>query len=173
MRPSGKYTVINPNDPSALAICDLCGLRFNHRDLRWNFQWAGTHLFNTHSLRCWRCADVPQEQFRTVILPSDPPPIINARTENFAYEEQTVRILEYNSPDNPPWGAGPQTLRCNQNGETERILQYIPYPAGVVAPPNPPPPSPIPPWPPLPPNYLTSESGIVLISEGGEILVAG
>jgi len=31
--------------------------------------------------------DVPQEQLRTIILPPDPPPILNARPPNFAYEE--------------------------------------------------------------------------------------
>ena len=83
------------------------------------------------------------------MLPPDPLPILNARVPNYAYEEQTVRIVEYNSPDNPPWGAGPQLIRCLEDGETTRILQYIPYPPGVVAPPNPPPASLVPPWPPL------------------------
>lgn len=89
-------------------------------------QWSGTHLYNTGSLVCTagNCLDVPQEQLRTIILPPDPPPLQNSRVPNFAYEEQTIRITEYNSPKNPPWGAGPQMIRCLQNGETTRILQY-------------------------------------------------
>ena len=125
MEPAGKYVKTNPQDPAAYAICDLCGLRFNHHDLRWNMQWSGTHIYNTGSLRCWRCVDVLQEQLRTILLPEDPAPILNARVENFAYEEQTARLTEFNAPQNPPWGAGPQMLRCLQNGETVRILQYI------------------------------------------------
>lgn len=134
MRPAGKYVRTNPQDPSAYAICDECGLRVNFRDLRWNYEWAGTHLYNTHSLRCWRCADVPQEQNRTIILPSDPPPIINARTENFAYEEQTIRITQrggapltqFAKPaSQPPWNAGPQRIRCLEgaNANIPRIIQ--------------------------------------------------
>ena len=124
MEPSGKYTSVNPSDPAGFAICDLCGLRFNHHDLRWNYQWAGTTIYNTRSLRCWRCVDVPQEQLRTIILPPDPMPIIEARVENFSYEEQTARITQFAGPKEPPWGAGPAMIRCLQNGETPRILQY-------------------------------------------------
>jgi hypothetical protein len=87
MEPAGKYVKTNPADPAAYAICDLCGLRFNHHDLRWNFQWTGAKLYNTQSLRCWRCIDVPQEQLRSIVLPPDPVPILNARVENFEYEE--------------------------------------------------------------------------------------
>lgn len=82
---------------------------------------------NTGALVCTtgnRCYDKPFEQLRTIILPPDPPPVQNARTENFAYDEQTVRILEYNAPQNPPWGAGPQTLRALQDGITERLLEF-------------------------------------------------
>ncbi len=134
MRPAGKYTRTDPQAPSAYGICDLCGLRFNHRDLRWNYEWAGTHIYNTHSLRCWRCADVPFELNRTILLPPDPPPIINARTENFAYEEQTIRITQrggapltqFAKPaSQPPWNAGPQRIRCLEgaNANIPRIIQ--------------------------------------------------
>ena len=34
-----------------------------------------------------RCFDIPNEQLRTIILPPDPPPILNARVPNFAYAE--------------------------------------------------------------------------------------
>lgn len=124
MEPSGKFTRVNPSSPEAFGICDLCGLRFNHVDLRWNYQWAGTRLYNTGSLRCWRCVDVPQEQLRSIILPSDPVPILNARVENFAYEEQTPRITQYAGSGEPPYGAGPAMIRCLQNGTIPRILQY-------------------------------------------------
>lgn len=133
MEPAGKYVRTNQTDPEAYGICDLCGLRFNHRDLRWNFEWSGIKLYNTHSLRCWRCVDVPQEQLRTIILPPDPPPIINARTENFYYEEQTVLIAQFaiGAPKQPtpnaqpPWGAGPQLVLCTQDGEMSLIMQYL------------------------------------------------
>jgi hypothetical protein len=50
--------------------------------------------------------------------------MVNSRVPNFAYEEQTVRIIEYNAPTNPPSGAGPQTVRALQGGEVPRLLEY-------------------------------------------------
>ena len=132
MEPTGKYTVVDPRDPAAFAICDLCGLRFNHRDLRWNHEWGGVKIYNTRSLRCWRCEDVPQEQLRSIVLPPDPLPILNARVENFAYEEQTVMIAQFGGTgqqpypgSQPPWAAGPQLLLCDQSGEVPLLVQYL------------------------------------------------
>lgn len=123
-RPQSKYVRVDPNNPEGAGECDRCGCWFQLVELQWQMQWSGTHLYNTGSLVCDGCLDIPQEQLRTIILPPDPLPLINARVPNFAYEEQTVRITEYNSPKNPPWGAGPQMIRCLQNGETTRILQF-------------------------------------------------
>lgn len=124
-RPHGKYARVSTNNPEAFAICDRCGFVRNMSDLIWQDAWAGTHLYRIQTLVCSdRCYDVPQEQLRTIILPPDPPPVLNARVPNYAYEEQTARIVEYNTPQNPPWGAGPQLLRCLQNGEVVRILEY-------------------------------------------------
>ena len=150
-RPQSKYVRVDPKDPFAAGECSRCGRWFQQRELQWQFAWGGSKLFNTGLLVCTTgdCLDIPNEQLRSLVLPPDPLPILNARVPNYAYEEQTVRIVEYNSPDNPPWGAGPQLIRCLEDGETTRILQYIPYPPGVVAPPNPPPASLVPPWPPL------------------------
>jgi ribosomal protein L40E len=124
-RPQSKYVRVNANSPEAAGQCDRCGHWYQQRSLEWQFEWSGTHIYNTHVLVCRKCLDIPQEQFRTIVLPPDPPPIINARPPNFAYEEQTVRIVQFAGPNEPPWGAGPQTLRCLQDGETPRILQYL------------------------------------------------
>jgi hypothetical protein len=131
MRPHGKYARVDPTNPSAFAICDLCGLNFNLRDTRFNFEWAGQHLYNTGSLRCWRCVDVPQEQLRTIILPPDPEPVLNARVPNYAYENFTVMIAQFGARVDqptpfaqPPWQAGPQIILCDQTGEVPLILQY-------------------------------------------------
>jgi hypothetical protein len=124
-RRQANHVRVDAGNPQAAGQCDLCGRWYNHVDLRWNMEWSGTQLRNTYSLRCRECVDRPQEQLRTIILPPDPPPILNARVPNFAYEEQTVMILEYNAPQNPPWGAGPQTIVCLQDGETPCILQYL------------------------------------------------
>lgn len=126
MRPHGKYARVDPGNPEHFSQCERCGFWRNGSDLAPQMQWAGNHLFNTGSLVCIdRCLDIPNEQLRTIILPTpDPPPVLNARVPNFAYEEQTVRITQYGL-NNPPWGAGPQMIRCLQNGEVPRILQYL------------------------------------------------
>lgn len=124
-RRQSNYVRVDPSSPSGAGQCDLCGRWFNLRDLRQQSEWAGTHIYIFNSLRCEECLDVPNEQLRTIILPPDPEPLQNSRVPNFAFEEQTVRITEYNAPKNPPWGAGPQTIRCLQDGSMPRILQYL------------------------------------------------
>lgn len=123
-RPQSRYVRVDPQNPEGAGECNRCGRWYQLRALSWQFQWAGTHLYNLGILVCDECLDVPQEQLKTIILNPDPPPLQNARVPNFAYEEQTVRIVEFNFPTNPPWGAGPATIRCLQNGLTARILQY-------------------------------------------------
>jgi hypothetical protein len=44
-------------------------------------QWAGAGLINTGLLVCPRCLDVPFEQYRVLILPGDPAPVINSRPD--------------------------------------------------------------------------------------------
>ena len=70
-------------NPQAFAICDRCGFLYNHVDLRWQFDWRGVALQNVRLLVCDTCYDTPQEQLRAIIVPADPTPIMNARTENF------------------------------------------------------------------------------------------
>lgn len=93
MRPQGRAS-INMDKPSALGICDRCGFRFNHYQLRWEFQWQGPRIQNRRFLVCAECWDKPQEQLRTIVLPPDPTPVLNARPENFV------------SDDNPMSGIG-------------------------------------------------------------------
>ena len=126
-RPQSKYVRVDATSPEGAGQCDRCGRWFQLRSMTFQYEWAGTHLFNTGKLVCTEggCLDVPQEQFRTIILPPDPPPLINSRVPNFAYEEQTVRIIQFGGPNAPPWGAGPEMVRATQSGEQERVLQYL------------------------------------------------
>ena len=88
-RPQSKHVKVNAQDPSAAAQCDRCGRWYNMTNLVFQMEWSGTHLYRTGALVCTsgRCLDVPQEQLRTIILPPDPPPVLNARVPNFEYEE--------------------------------------------------------------------------------------
>jgi len=134
-RPQSRYTRVNPTNPEGAGQCDRCGRWFNLRSLQWQYEWSGTHLYNKRILVCTEggCLDVPQEQLRTIILPPDPPPLVNARVPDFYYEEQTVRIVQFADPTlaQPPWGDGPQLTRClqfagqNSNSPITREIQYL------------------------------------------------
>ena len=65
--------------PQAHAICDRCGFRYNHVDLKFQFDWAGDQLQNFRILVCDRCLDTPQDQNRAIVVPADPVPILNPR----------------------------------------------------------------------------------------------
>lgn len=86
MRPNG-HARTSPVRPEAYAICDRCSFRYNHSDLTWQFQWRGTTLQNIRLLVCDSCLDVPQEQLRTIIIPMDPVPIMNARPEDYVSDD--------------------------------------------------------------------------------------
>lgn len=128
--PLPKYARVNTQSPEAFAQCDRCGFWRNRTDLVWQTAWAGQHLYNIQILVCRdRCFDIPNEQLRTIILPPDPPPILNARTADYAYQEQTPRIIQFapgtTFTNQHPWGAGPQTIRATQDGTQARVIQYL------------------------------------------------
>ena len=91
MRPHGRARV-SPRNPQAFAICDRCGFLSNHVDLQWQFEYAGSGLYNTRLLVCDECLDVPQEQLRAIIIPADPVPISNPRTQNYVRAESDIRM---------------------------------------------------------------------------------
>jgi hypothetical protein len=97
---SGRARTSSRN-PQAHAICDRCGGRFNHVDLRWQYEWRGATLQNIRVLVCQRCLDVPQQNLRAIVLPADPTPIINARTEPFCIDE-TNFLMVTGPPDIDP-----------------------------------------------------------------------
>jgi len=74
-------------NPQAHAICDRCGFRYNHVDLRWQFDWRGTSLQNIRLLVCNSCTDEAQQQLRAIVIPADPIPVVNPRIQDFAVAE--------------------------------------------------------------------------------------
>jgi hypothetical protein len=82
----------SPSNPQAHSVCDRCGGRYNHVDLSWQYDWAGASLINKRILVCNHCTDTPQQQLRTIVLPADPPPIMNARPENFVNASTDYRV---------------------------------------------------------------------------------
>lgn len=83
----------NSRKPSAFAVCDRCGIWWNHNVLKWQFDWRGAAVQNIRILVCPPCYDRPQEQLRAIVLPADPTPIVNARTQDFSLAETDLRVI--------------------------------------------------------------------------------
>ena len=90
MRPHPRRARTDPRSPRAWATSDRNGHISNHEDLQWQYEWAGTGLVNKRILVSRDELDVPQRQLGTIIIPPDPPPIQNARPEQYPYEEVPV-----------------------------------------------------------------------------------
>ncbi len=86
MRPHPKYASSDIHQ-GAWATCDGCGMIWNHPQLDWQREWAGLQIINKRTLVCPRCLDVPNEAIRTIILPPDPDPVLNARPEQYSVDE--------------------------------------------------------------------------------------
>ena len=117
--------------PQAHAICDRCGCRYNHVDLRWQFDWAGASLINKRLLVCNPCYDTPQEQLRAIVVPADPMPIMNPRVQNFVTAETSTRYTSGQNTVDPVTGIPVigGNVRVTQTDE-DRVLQQTGEPPG-------------------------------------------
>lgn len=88
------FAKIDPTDPRAQGVCDRCGFVWNLRSLSFQYEWSGTQLRNTRFLVCKICMDVPNIQNKTLILPPDPKPLLNARPEPYTQYENDYRVTE-------------------------------------------------------------------------------
>lgn len=87
MRPHPRRTITDPTRPEAWGTDDRSGFVGNHKNLRWQMEWAGTKLINKRVLVFDDQYDTPQRQLGTLILPPDPVPIANARPEQYPLDE--------------------------------------------------------------------------------------
>ena len=117
--------------PQAHAICDRCGFRYNHVDLRWQFDWAGASLINKRLLVCNPCNDTPQQQLRAIVVPADPMPIINPRVQDFVTAETNTRFTSGQNTVDPVTGIPiiGGNVRVTQTDE-DRVLQQTGEPPG-------------------------------------------
>lgn len=109
MRPHPRRARTDPSAPAAWGTDDRSGFVGNHRDLKWQMEWAGTKLVNKRILVFEDEYDTPNRQLGTLILPPDPLPIQNARPENYAIDEEPV------------------STRYTMDGRV-RVISYLPYP---------------------------------------------
>lgn len=90
MRPHPRRARTDPRDPRAWASSDRNGMVGNHKDMVWQYDWAGTELINKRILIHRDEYDIPQRQLGTIVLPPDPIPIPNARPEQYLIDEVPV-----------------------------------------------------------------------------------
>ena len=117
--------------PQAHAICDRCGFRYNHVNLRWQYDWAGASLINRRILVCNICYDTPQEQLRAIVVPADPVPIINPRVPNYAQDASNTRVTSGQDTINQKTGIPVPggDVRITQDDNT-RVTQQTGEPPG-------------------------------------------
>lgn len=73
---------VSTRSPVGAARCDRCGFVYQRTQLRRQFYWRGNALADSGLLVCYdRCLDVPNEQYRAIILPGDPQPFQNPRPD--------------------------------------------------------------------------------------------
>lgn len=114
-RPHPKHAETNPDFPRAWATDDRSGFVSNLGNLRWEVQWAGNQLVKTGFLVGPDYLDKPQEQLRTLVLPADPPPIMNARVEPYTIDETDWRTTQDGDIRETQDGS----LRVTQPSQTE------------------------------------------------------
>lgn len=123
------------SNPQAHAICDRCGFRYNHVNLQWQYDWRGAQMQNIRILVCSDCYDTPQEQLRSIVVPADPTPIINARIQDFQFAESNYQTITQPATIDPNTGIpipGTTTL-VTQNGQQLTTQPYGP-PVGLTQP---------------------------------------
>ncbi len=109
MRPHPRRAATDASAPAAWATDDRSGFVGNHRNLKWQLEWAGLQLINKRILVFEDQYDEPQRQHGTLVIPPDPLPISNARPENYAIDEEPV------------------STRVTMDGRV-RVTKYRPYP---------------------------------------------
>lgn len=92
-RPHG-HAAVDVTSPRAWATCDRCGGNYNLEDLRFQYDFRGQTLQNTHQMVCETCEDLPQPQLKPLVLPPDPVPVVNARPESYTMNETDYRVTE-------------------------------------------------------------------------------
>ncbi|QPF87031.1 hypothetical protein IC762_12325 [Bradyrhizobium genosp. L] len=84
--PTGRARV-SQRSPSAIGVCQRCGMWYQRNELVPQLQWQGPKLQNIEVYVCTRtCLDKPQAQLKSIIIPADPVPVWRPFPEPFAAE---------------------------------------------------------------------------------------
>jgi hypothetical protein len=123
---------VSSTNPQAAGICDRCGFVYTHSDLKFQFDWRGVALQNTRMLVCNTCYDTPQEQLRAIVIPADPTPIMNARTQDFVAASTDDLTIVAAPVTDPTTGIPiPSTTKITTEGGADITTQPIGVPVGL------------------------------------------
>lgn len=121
----------------AWTYCDDCGFIDNQSHMAFQYDYQGGSVpTNTGYLKCPRCMDALNYQRKLIIIPPDPPPLMNTRPGNNAVDEtnwlttQDGDIFETVTTDEEYITSIPNPA---QNAATSVLASRIVYPAGSVA----------------------------------------
>lgn len=120
----------NPSNPQAHAICDRCGFRYNRVNLNWQYDWRGATMQNIRILVCNTCMDTPQEQQRAIVVPADPMPIDQPRTQDFAQAETNFQTITQPPVIDPVTGI---PMPVNTTLSTQNNQNLLTQPVGIPA----------------------------------------
>ncbi len=93
-RPHPRLADTDPSYPQGWATCQRCGFVTNLVKMSWDVQYSGPALINKRFLVCELCVDIPQDQLRSIVLPPDPPGLMNARPEPYTIDETDWRTTQ-------------------------------------------------------------------------------
>lgn len=94
MRRHPRRAAVDPSNPRSWGTDDRSGFVGNHKNLMWQFEWAGTQLINKQILVYADQYDTPQRQLGTIIISADPEPVMNARPEQYPIDEVWPMMME-------------------------------------------------------------------------------
>ena len=97
-RPHPKHARTNPSSPRGWATDMRSGFITNLEKMQYQWDWRGLSLNNTQILSFGPYLDQPQRQLGLVILPPDPPGLLNARPEAYPSDEKWPRLLQNGAP---------------------------------------------------------------------------
>lgn len=92
MRRYPRNASVDRSKPRAWGTSDRNGLILNHKDMQWQYDWAGANIVKKNILVSEAELDKPQRQLGSFILPPDPKAIMNARMENYAIDEASPSV---------------------------------------------------------------------------------
>lgn len=95
-RPQPKYATKDAHR-GPWTTCDRCGLIWNQTSMQFQYDFNGGPLpVNRQLLFCPRCLDAYNYQKQLIVIPPDPPPLMNTRPEPYSIDETNWLTVDGN-----------------------------------------------------------------------------